>query len=37
MAANVAAKTHVINISGNNDVITENKLSKPLFWGLRNL
>ena len=36
MAANMVAKTDFINISGDNDVIIKNKVSKPMFLGSRN-
>ena len=37
MAANMAAKTDFIDISGDNDAIIKNKVPKPMFWGSRNL
>ena len=36
MAANMAAKTEFIDISGDNDAIIENKVSKPKFLGSGN-
>ena len=35
MAVNLTAKTDFINIFGYNNVIVVNKLSKPVFLGLR--
>ena len=36
MAANMTEKTFFIIISGHNDVIIENKVSKPMFLESRN-
>ena len=34
MAANMTATTDLINISSDNDVTIENKVTKPLLWSL---